>query len=115
MKIFHEEFSSDENRVSEQAELQQFWSNSGIAVPQIIKTKEGLLQKKLNTKMVNGKNAECYVRLLEFIEGEILQKLPVEEQFFGEIGGAVAKCHLLMEKEGSSEKFPFTSKLQVLI
>ncbi|CAG5110037.1 Oidioi.mRNA.OKI2018_I69.chr2.g4488.t1.cds [Oikopleura dioica] len=112
LKVFHEEFSSDENRVSEQAELQQFWFNSGIAVPQIIKTKEGLLQKKLKTKMANGKDGECYVRLLEFIEGEMLQKLPVEEQFFSEIGEAIAKCHLLMERKGSSEKFPFTSKLK---
>ena len=113
LKIFHEEFSNDEERVSEQAQLQQFWFESGISVPKIIKTTDGLLQKKLKTKMANGKDGECYVRLLEFMEGEILQKLPVVEGFFTEIGEAIAKCHVLMETREASGRFPFTSNLQV--
>jgi len=113
LKIFHEEFSNDEERVSEQAQLQQFWFESGISVPKIIKTTDGLLQKKLKTKMESGKDGECFVRLLEFMEGEILQKLPIVEGFFIEIGKAIAKCHVLMEAKESAERFPFTSNLEV--
>ena len=65
--------------------------------------------------MANGKDGECYVRLLKFMEGEILQKLPVVESFWKEIGGVIGRCHDLMEAKESSRRFPFLSNLQVRI
>ena len=54
---------------------------------------------------------ECIVRVLEFIEGQICQKLPVQEIFFREIGACCGKTHKLMQEKSSE----FPAKVDNLI
>ena len=58
----------------------------GILVPGIRKTQSGDLQVYREMAVTNGSKMECAIRMLEYVEGDICQKLPLCDAFFYEIG-----------------------------
>ena len=58
----------------------------GILVPGIRKTQSGDLQVYREMSVTNGSKMECAIRMLEYVEGDICQKLPLCDAFFYEIG-----------------------------
>ena len=60
--------------------------SKGILVPGIRKTQNGDLQVYREMTVSNGSIMECAIRMLEYIEGDICQKLPLCDEFFYEIG-----------------------------
>ena len=72
LKIFNSDVSADSARCDEQCHLQEFWFQSGIAVPKIIRNKNGELQFKLMLPVASGESMDCVVRVLEFFSGMIL-------------------------------------------
>ena len=58
----------------------------GILVPGIRKTQSGDLQVYREMAVTNGSKMECAIRMLEYVEGDICQKLPLCDEFFYEIG-----------------------------
>ena len=58
----------------------------GILVPGIRKTQSGDLQVYREISVTNGSKMECAIRMLEYVEGDICQKLPLWYEFFYEIG-----------------------------
>ena len=58
----------------------------GLLVPGIRKTQSGDLQVYREMAVTNGSKMECAIRMLEYVEGDICQKLPLCDEFFYEIG-----------------------------
>ena len=58
----------------------------GILVPGIRKTQKNELQVYREMTVTNGSRMECAIRMLEYVEGDICQKLPLCDEFFYEIG-----------------------------
>ena len=91
LKVFHGMISKLKVRLEEQVQFQYFLKENGIMVPGIRKDKAGRLQSYRPMKVSNGETMECAVRLLEYIPGQIAQKLPLYNKFFHEIGMIVLK------------------------
>ena len=58
----------------------------GLLVPGIRKTQSRDLQVYREMTVTNGSKMECAIRMLEYVEGDICQKLPLCDEFFYEIG-----------------------------
>ena len=58
----------------------------GLLVPGIRKTQSGDLQVYREMAVTNGSKMECAIRMLEYVQGDICQKLPLCDEFFYEIG-----------------------------
>ena len=108
LKIFHGEMSANRVRLEEQLNFQYFLKNKviyhmshlgptflvrsfmlifkGLLVPGIRKTQSGDLQVYREMTVTNGSKMKCAIRMLEYVEGDICQKLPLCDEFFYEIG-----------------------------
>ena len=104
LKIFHGEMSKNRVRLQEQLDFQYFLKESGILVPAIVKDSKGQLQSYHPFKLANNQTGDCAVRMLEYVEGNICQKLPLCNDFFNQIGQNCAKMHNLMTS--NSNRFP---------
>jgi len=110
LKIFHGEMSANRVRLEEQLNFQYFLKNKGLLVPGIRKTQSGDLQVYREMAVTNGSKMECAIRMLEYVEGDICQKLPLCDEFFYEIGVNCGRMHALMEKNSSD--FPGLNSLR---
>ena len=79
-------------------------------MPSIIADKSGKLQSYKSFTLASNEQGECAIRMLEYVEGNICQKLPLCDDFFAQIGQNCAKMHNLMATESS--RFPGLNSLR---